>query len=171
MLMSIFDADLFLANEVDLAMFTTLKDQDLKSIGVTSYRARRLMLHSIEGKFVNQVVLVYRQNCNILFVIKELKNLPISCPFEDYSRLHQFQTSRCDSFTCFDRKSVSRFTLFICDCADCLFNPRLLYASLCNSFSFTLFESDLEESNCCILFLTVGCLRATFHSDMLQFLV
>lgn len=57
MFMSIFNADLFLANEVDLAMFTTLKDHDLKSIGVTSYRARRLMLHSIEGKFVNQVSL------------------------------------------------------------------------------------------------------------------
>lgn len=42
--------ELFLANEVDLAMFLTLGDEDLKSIGVTAYRPRRLMLHAIEGE-------------------------------------------------------------------------------------------------------------------------
>ncbi|KAK4021086.1 protein bicaudal C homolog 1 [Daphnia magna] len=56
--------ELFLANEVDLAMFLTLGDEDLKSIGVTAYRPRRLMLHAIE----------------------ELKNLPINCPVEEHSR-------------------------------------------------------------------------------------
>lgn len=43
--------ELFYVNEVDLAMFSTLGDEDLKSIGVTSYRARRLMLHAIGGEF------------------------------------------------------------------------------------------------------------------------
>ena len=45
------NVELFLTNEVDLAMFTTLGDEDLKSIGVLSYRARRLMLNAIGGKF------------------------------------------------------------------------------------------------------------------------
>ncbi|EFX75400.1 hypothetical protein DAPPUDRAFT_323314 [Daphnia pulex] len=44
--------ELFLANEVDLAMFTTLSDDDLKSIGVTAYRPRKLMLHAISGDLV-----------------------------------------------------------------------------------------------------------------------
>ncbi|XP_057371261.1 protein bicaudal C homolog 1-like [Daphnia carinata] len=60
--------ELFLANEVDLAMFSTLADQDLKSIGVTAYRSRRLMLHAIE----------------------ELRNLPINGPVEEHSRFRQF---------------------------------------------------------------------------------
>jgi hypothetical protein len=37
---------------VDLAMFTTLSDDDLKSIGVTAYRPRKLMLHAISGDLV-----------------------------------------------------------------------------------------------------------------------
>ncbi|XP_046644373.1 protein bicaudal C homolog 1-like [Daphnia pulicaria] len=59
--------ELFLANEVDLAMFTTLSDDDLKSIGVTAYRPRKLMLHAIS----------------------ELKNLPISCAVEENSQFCQ----------------------------------------------------------------------------------
>lgn len=49
--MNVSNLELFLANEVDLAMFTTLGDDDLKSIGVISYRARRIMLHAISGEF------------------------------------------------------------------------------------------------------------------------
>lgn len=41
--------DLFLVNEVDLSMFITLGDEDLKNIGVSSYLARRNMLQIISG--------------------------------------------------------------------------------------------------------------------------
>ncbi len=41
--------DLFLSNEVDMAMFTTLTDQDLISIGISSFGARKIMLNAIQG--------------------------------------------------------------------------------------------------------------------------
>ena len=42
-------SDLFLQNEVDLAMFTTLKDEDLISIGIHSFGARKILLNAIQG--------------------------------------------------------------------------------------------------------------------------
>jgi hypothetical protein len=45
-----FFTDLFLRNEIDMAMFTTLKDEDLISIGVTSFGARKILLNAIQGK-------------------------------------------------------------------------------------------------------------------------
>ena len=45
--------DLFLSNEVDMAMFTTLNSQDLISIGVASFGARKIMLNAIEGTIFN----------------------------------------------------------------------------------------------------------------------
>jgi hypothetical protein len=47
-----------------MAMFTTLKDEDLISIGITSFGARKIMLNAIQGKIciysfkINQ--LIYR---------------------------------------------------------------------------------------------------------------
>nr|CAH0102887.1 unnamed protein product [Daphnia galeata] len=41
-------SDLFLQNEVDLAMFTTLKDEDLISIGIRSFGARKILLNAIQ---------------------------------------------------------------------------------------------------------------------------
>ena len=41
--------ELFLSNEVDMAMFTTLNNQDLISIGIASFGARKIMLNAIEG--------------------------------------------------------------------------------------------------------------------------
>ncbi|EFX86929.1 hypothetical protein DAPPUDRAFT_312371 [Daphnia pulex] len=41
-------ADLFVQNEVDLAMFTTLKDEDFISIGIRSFGARKIMLNAIQ---------------------------------------------------------------------------------------------------------------------------
>ncbi|XP_045028339.1 protein bicaudal C homolog 1 [Daphnia magna] len=40
-------SNLFVQNEVDLAMFSTLKDEDLISIGISSFGARKIMLNSI----------------------------------------------------------------------------------------------------------------------------
>ncbi len=45
-----FILDLFLRNEIDMAMFTTLTDEDLISIGITSFGARKIMLNAIQGK-------------------------------------------------------------------------------------------------------------------------
>ncbi|KAI9558095.1 hypothetical protein GHT06_014848 [Daphnia sinensis] len=41
-------SDLFKQNEVDLAMFTTLKDEDLISIGIVSFGARKILLNVIQ---------------------------------------------------------------------------------------------------------------------------
>ena len=41
--------ELFLSNEVDMAMFTTLNSQDLISIGIASFGARKIILNAIEG--------------------------------------------------------------------------------------------------------------------------
>jgi hypothetical protein len=41
--------DLFLTNEIDLTMFTTLTDQDFVSIGIASFGARKIMLNAIQG--------------------------------------------------------------------------------------------------------------------------
>lgn len=41
-------ADLFLTNEIDLTMFTTLTDQDFVSIGIASFGARKIMLNAIQ---------------------------------------------------------------------------------------------------------------------------
>ena len=46
----LFRIDLFFHNEIDMAMFTTLKEEDLISIGITSFGARKIMLNSIKGK-------------------------------------------------------------------------------------------------------------------------
>ncbi|KAI9558075.1 hypothetical protein GHT06_014828 [Daphnia sinensis] len=40
-------SNLFVQNEVDLAMFSTLKDEDLISIGISSFGARKIMLNAI----------------------------------------------------------------------------------------------------------------------------
>ena len=40
-----------LMNEVDLAMFSTLNEGDLKMIGVPALHARKLMLQAINGSF------------------------------------------------------------------------------------------------------------------------
>ena len=42
--------ELFLKNEVDMAMFTTLNDEDLISIGIASFGARKIMLNAIQGE-------------------------------------------------------------------------------------------------------------------------
>ncbi|XP_057379746.1 protein bicaudal C homolog 1-B-like [Daphnia carinata] len=41
-------SDLFKQNEVDLAMFTTLKDDDLITIGIVSFGARKILLNVIQ---------------------------------------------------------------------------------------------------------------------------
>ncbi|KAK4018783.1 hypothetical protein OUZ56_000825 [Daphnia magna] len=41
-------SDLFLQNEIDMAMFTTLNDDDLISLGITSFGARKIMLNAIQ---------------------------------------------------------------------------------------------------------------------------
>jgi hypothetical protein len=45
-------SDLFVQNEVDLAMFTTLKDEDFISIGIRSFGARKIMLNAIQGNLI-----------------------------------------------------------------------------------------------------------------------
>ncbi len=40
----------FIQNEIDLAMFTTLKGEDLVIIGIRSFGARKMMLSAIQGK-------------------------------------------------------------------------------------------------------------------------
>lgn len=90
---NISNSELFLANEVDLAMFTTLGDEDLKSIGVISYRARRAMLHSIDGKLILKPCFFLRITYIPLTCVTfslELKSQPIYCPVEDYFRLNPF---------------------------------------------------------------------------------
>ncbi len=47
-----FLSDLFVQNEVDLAMFTTLKDEDFISIGIRSFGARKIMLNAIQGNLI-----------------------------------------------------------------------------------------------------------------------
>jgi len=42
--------DVFLANEIDLSMFSTLSEDDLKIIGVSSLHARKVMMNIIEGR-------------------------------------------------------------------------------------------------------------------------
>lgn len=37
-------------NEVDLAMFSTLNEQDLTSIGISAFGARKIMLNAIKGE-------------------------------------------------------------------------------------------------------------------------
>jgi len=44
-------SDVMLMNEVDLAMFSTLNEGDLKMIGVPALHARKLMLQAINGSF------------------------------------------------------------------------------------------------------------------------
>lgn len=56
----LFLADLFLRNEVDMAMFTTLGNQDLLSIGVSSFGARKIMLNAIEGTSISDVLTIHR---------------------------------------------------------------------------------------------------------------
>jgi len=41
--------DLFLENEIDLALFTTLTDENLLSIGVSAFGARKIMTSAIKG--------------------------------------------------------------------------------------------------------------------------
>ena len=48
--------DLFVQNEVDLAMFTTLKEEDLISIGIRSFGARKIMMNAIQGKQLYSLV-------------------------------------------------------------------------------------------------------------------
>ncbi len=55
--------DLFVQNEVDLAMFTTLKDEDFISIGIRSFGARKIMLNAIEGKNLSPFINV---NCQLM---------------------------------------------------------------------------------------------------------
>ena len=40
-----------LMNEVDLAMFSTLNEDDLKMIGVASFHSRKLMLQAIYSEY------------------------------------------------------------------------------------------------------------------------
>ena len=48
--MSFFElTDLFLENEIDLALFTTLTDENLLSIGVSAFGARKIMTSAIKG--------------------------------------------------------------------------------------------------------------------------
>ena len=45
-------SDIFLQNDVDLAMFTTLKEEDLASLGIRSYGARKILLNTIQGNYI-----------------------------------------------------------------------------------------------------------------------
>jgi hypothetical protein len=40
--------DLFYQNEVDLAMFTTLNDNDLQSMGISAFGTRKILLNAIQ---------------------------------------------------------------------------------------------------------------------------
>ncbi|XP_057370442.1 protein bicaudal C homolog 1-like isoform X1 [Daphnia carinata] len=41
-------SDLFFQNEIDMAMFTTMNDEDLISLGITSFGARKIMRNAIQ---------------------------------------------------------------------------------------------------------------------------
>lgn len=41
---------LFLENEIDLALFTTLTDENLLSIGVLAFGARKIMTNAMKGR-------------------------------------------------------------------------------------------------------------------------
>ena len=45
--------ELFLNNEVDMDMFTTLNYKDLISIGISSFVARKIMLNAMEGEITS----------------------------------------------------------------------------------------------------------------------
>lgn len=44
-------AGVFLRNEVNLTLFKTLNEEDLISLGISSFGARRIMLTAIKGLF------------------------------------------------------------------------------------------------------------------------
>lgn len=48
--------ELFKANEIDLSVFQTLTEADLREIGVTALGARRKMMLFISGKFYLSIV-------------------------------------------------------------------------------------------------------------------
>jgi hypothetical protein len=62
-----FFTDLFLRNEIDMAMFTTLKDEDLFSIGVTSFGARKILLNAIQGELYYIFPKWIKINLQVLF--------------------------------------------------------------------------------------------------------
>jgi hypothetical protein len=44
-----FVSEIFLHNEVDLALFSTLIEKDLLSLGIKSFGARKIMINIIKG--------------------------------------------------------------------------------------------------------------------------
>ena len=49
--------DVMLVNEVDLAMFSTLNEDDLKMIGVSAFHSRKQMVQAINGSFYSIVII------------------------------------------------------------------------------------------------------------------
>ena len=65
--------ELFLSNEVDMSMFTTLNSQDLISIGIASFGARKIMLNAIEGTLFNVPCEVLRFYLTISYILLPLE--------------------------------------------------------------------------------------------------
>ena len=61
--------DLFSVNDIDLEMFSTMTDQDLLSIGIKSFGARKIMLCAMKGEL--------NTKCSVsLFFLMLAKNEP-----------------------------------------------------------------------------------------------
>lgn len=56
--------DVFKEHEVDLNVFMTLTDKDLKDIGVTTFGARRTMLMSISRKYFSSSFSCFFSSCS-----------------------------------------------------------------------------------------------------------
>lgn len=67
-------SELFLQNEVDLAMFTTLKDDDLISIGIRSFGARKILLNAIQGILFKFTLPFILSTSADLFIFAELRH-------------------------------------------------------------------------------------------------
>ena len=48
--------DLFLRHEIDIQTFSTLTEQDLKEIGITTFGARKKLLYISNGKIYRMVL-------------------------------------------------------------------------------------------------------------------
>jgi hypothetical protein len=64
-----FYSDLFLVNDIDLVMFSTMTDQDLVSIGINSFGARKIMLHAIQGELLLHCFSLKNSTCSLKIII------------------------------------------------------------------------------------------------------
>lgn len=69
-------------------MFSTLEDNDLKSIGISSYPARKLMLQAIGGNGVDRCWADKKTVTNVELIL-ELRGKPVSRVTEEPFPLYQ----------------------------------------------------------------------------------